>query len=351
MNLDETKMHALLEKMVVELGAAAAGPLVMIGDKLGLYKALANEGPLDAYQLSDKTDTNERYVREWLAAQAASGYVQYDAATEQFSMTPEQAAVFADEKSPFLLTGGYYSLASTYLDEPRLAEAFKTGAGVSWGDHSHNLFSGVAKFFRPSYEARLVQEWIPALNGVDSRLKQGGRVADVGCGYGISTVLMAKHYPNSQFAGFDLHEKSIKEARALAAREGVTNVTFEVSTGTAFPGADYDLVTFFDCLHDMGDPAGAAKHVQRSLKPGGSWMIVEPFAHDRLEDNLNAVGRLYYSYSAQVCTPTSLSQEVGAALGAQAGEKRLREVIEPAGFKELRRAAETPFNLILEARK
>jgi ubiquinone/menaquinone biosynthesis C-methylase UbiE len=351
MSINEEKLNTLLGKMVVEIGAAVTGPLVLIGDKLGLYRTLAEKGPMDAHALSGATNTNERYIREWLSAQAASGYIDYDAEARTFSMSPEQAAVFADQESPFLMTGGYYSLASTYHDEPKLVEAFKTGDGIAWDAHNGCLFCGVAKFFRPGYRAHLVQEWLPSLNGVDERLKKGGKVADVGCGYGISTVLMAKHYPNSTFVGYDIHEGSIREARALAKKENVPNVTFEVSTAKAYPGRDYDLVTFFDCLHDMGDPAGAAEHVYESLREGGSWMIVEPFAHDELEHNLNSVGRVYYAFSTLVCTPTSLSQEVGAAIGAQAGEKRIREMIEPAGFASIRRAAETPFNVILEARK
>lgn len=351
MNINEEKMHALLGKMVVEMGAAVTGPLVMIGDKLGLYRTLSKEGPLDASGLAKATSTDERYIREWLAAQAASGYVDYDAASRTFSMSPEQSAVFADHDSPFLMTGGYYSLASTYHDEPKVLEAFKTGDGITWDNHNGCLFCGVAKFFRPGYQANLIQNWLPSLHDVPAKLQAGAQVADVGCGYGISTVLMAKQYPNSMFVGYDIHEGSIREARKLAAREELTNVRFEVAAAKSYPGQDYDLVTCFDCLHDMGDPAGAAAHVYQSLKPGGTWMIVEPFAHDSLEENLNPVGRIYYAFSAQVCTPTSLSQEVGAALGAQAGEKKLREVIEPAGFVSVRRATETPFNVILEARK
>lgn len=351
MQVNEEKLNELLGKMVVEMGAAVTGPLVLIGDKLGLYRALSQDGPMDARQLSTATGTNERYIREWLSNQAASGYIDYDAPSQQFSMSPEQSAVFADQESPFLMTGGYYSLASTYVDEPQLTEAFRSGAGISWDSHNNCLFCGVAKFFRQGYKANLVEHWLPALDGVDQRLIDGGKVADVGCGFGISTVLMAKHYPKSTFVGYDIHEKSIREARELAERENLTNVTFEVFTAKDYPGDDYDLVTFFDCLHDMGDPKGAAAHVYRSLKKGGTWMIVEPFAHDEFEANLNPVGRLYYGFSTQVCTPTSLSQEIGAALGAQAGEKRLREVIEPAGFASVRRAAETPFNFILEARK
>ncbi len=349
--IDEAKMHDFALKMVNEMGAAVTGPLVIIGDKLGLYKALAEAGPLNAHELAEKTNTNERYVREWLSNQAASGYIEYDANAGKFYMTPEQVAIFVDPNSPFLMTGGYYSLASTYLDHPKLEQAFKTGEGVAWGNHDNCLFCGVAKFFRPSYENHLVHSWIPALKGVRKKLEDGATVADVGCGYGVSTVLMAKHFPNSQFFGYDIHEGSINEARALAKKEGVTNVTFSVTAAKHIPNLGYDLVTCFDCLHDMGDPAGAAEHIYATLAEGGTWMIVEPMAHDELQDNFNPIGRVYYGFSTQVCTPTSLSQEVGAALGAQAGEKRLREVIEPAGFSSVSRATETPFNIILEARK
>ncbi len=347
--LNEEKLHQFVGKMVNEMGAAATAPLVLIGDKLGLYRALAKNGPMDARQLAAATNTGERYITEWLASQAASGYIDYDPASKTFSMTPEQVAVFADEHSPYLMTGAYYSMASVYRDEPKLAEAFKTDAGIPWGNHDGCLFCGVAKFFRPGYEANLIQSWIPSLPGVDERLRTGATVADVGCGFGISTIIMARHYPKSRFYGFDLHAQSIDEARKLAASEGVTNITFEVATAKSFPGNDYDLIACFDCLHDMGDPAGAANYIYSKLRDGGSWMIVEPFAHDDLEQNLNPIGRVYYAFSAQVCTPTSLSQEVGAALGAQAGERKLRDIIEPAGFRSVRRATETPFNLILQA--
>jgi len=351
MNVNEEKLHDLLGKMVVELGAAATAPLVLIGDKLGLYRMLAAEGPLASDELAARTHTSERYIREWLATQAASGYVEFDSTSNRFFMTPEQIAVFADETSPVLMTGGYYSLASIFHDQPKVAEAFKTGAGLAWGDHNNCLFCGVAKFFRPGYQSHLVQDWIPALGGVEDRLKRGVKVADVGCGFGISTIVMAKAYPNSRFYGFDIHPDSIAEAQSLLRSENVHNVEFAVASAKDFPGEDYGFITFFDCLHDMGDPGGASRHVYSRLGKDGTWMIVEPFAHDRLEENLNPVGRLYYAYSTQVCTPTSLSQEVGAALGAQAGEVRLRSMIEPAGFGMVRRAAETPFNIILEARK
>jgi ubiquinone/menaquinone biosynthesis C-methylase UbiE len=347
--VDEKKLHELLGKMVVELGAAANAPLVLIGDKLGLYRAIAEAGPVNSFELAQRTGTSERYVREWLSAQAASGFVAYDTETERFSLTPEQTLVFADQDSPVLLTGGFYSVASLYADEPKLVEAFKTGRGIAWGDHDGCLFCGVEKFFRPSYRAHLTQDWIPALGTVEQTLQRGAKVADVGCGHGASTLIMAETYPASTFIGFDYHPESIAHARELAEKAGLKNVRFEVATAKGFPGQDYDLVTFFDCLHDMGDPAGAAAHVRSTLKPDGSWMIIEPFAGDSLAENLNPVGRVYYAFSTSVCTPSSLSQEVGAALGAQAGEQRLREVAKAGGFSRFRRATETPFNLVLQA--
>ena len=347
----EEKLQNYLHKMVGELGAVATAPLVVTGDRLGLYKAIADNGPVTAAQLAEKTGTNERYIREWLSAQAASGYVDYDAQSNSFSMNPEQQAVFADESSPYFMTGAFYSIGSVYTDEPALTAAFTTGEGIGWGDHHGCLFCGTAKFFRPSYQANLVSSWLTSLEAdVVGKLTKGGKVADVGCGYGISTVLMAEAFPNSTFVGYDFHESSIEEARKNAEKAGVTNVTFEVATAKDYPGENYDLVTFFDCLHDMGDPAGAAAHVRQSLSDDGTWMIVEPAAGDTLADNINPVGRVYYAFSTAVCTPSSLSQEVGAALGAQAGEARLREVITAGGFGRVRRASETPFNIVLEAR-
>jgi SAM-dependent methyltransferase len=348
--LDETRLHEYMGKILNDFGAAVSAPLVLLGDRLGLFRCLAQEGPLRSKGLAERTGTSERYVREWLASMAASGYVDYDAATGQFSMSPEQSAVFADERSPVLMTGGFYSISSVFADAPRVEEAFRSGQGIEWGAHDSCLFCGVERFFRPSYRAHLIGEWLPALDGVVERLERGARVADVGCGHGVSTLIMAEAFPRSRFVGFDLHEASIRRARRSAGESGLSNVSFEVSTAKQLPGT-WDLVTCFDCLHDMGDPAGAAAHVHASLAEDGTWMVVEPIAGDRLEDNLNPVGRIYYSFSTTVCTPTSLSQEVGAALGAQAGEARLREVIEAGGFRRVRRAAETPFNVILEARK
>ncbi|MCA9100409.1 MAG: class I SAM-dependent methyltransferase [Planctomycetales bacterium] len=350
MSINESKMHELLGKMVSDMGAAAVAPLVILGDKLGLYRALAGDGPLTTEQLADATGTTERYVREWCAAQAGSGYISYDADTERFSMTPEQQAVFADAESPMCMTGGYYSIASMFVDEPKITHAFQSGEGVAWGDHSSCLFCGVEKFFRPGYQANIVSEWLPALDGVVEKLERGAKVADVGCGFGASTRIMARAFPNSDFVGFDFHEPSIEHATAEAAAAGISNLRYTTAAAKHFPGSDYDLVVLFDCFHDMGDPVGAAAHVLRALKPNGTMMLVEPFAHDRLADNLNPIGRMFYSFSTMICTPASISQEVGLALGAQAGEKRLGDVVSEAGFTRFRRAAATPFNLILEAR-
>ncbi len=339
----------MIEKMVGDMGAAATGALVLLGDRLGLYRALA-EAPATAAELADRTGTHEPYVREWLSNQAASGYVEVDDAGERFHMNAEQVAVLADPDSPVLMTGGYWSLASLFQDEPRIADAFRTGGGVPWGDHSGCLFCGVEKFFRPSYRGHLVADWIPALEGVREKLERGARVADVGCGRGTSTRVLAEAFPRSTFVGFDYHEASVEHARAAAREEGLANVSFERSLAKEFGGEPYDLVCFFDCLHDMGDPAGAAAHARARLKPDGTLVVVEPQAGDSLAENLNPVGRVYYAFSTMVCMPTSLSQEVAAGLGAQAGEKRLREVLTGGGFRSVRRATETPFNMVLEAR-
>ena len=349
--MNESKLHELLSKMVGDMGAAAVAPLVILGDKLGLYRTLAAEGPITSDELANRTGTAERYVREWCAAQAGSGYISYDSARNAFSMTAEQQAVFADPDAPTCMLGGYYAISSLFTDEPKITNAFQTGEGVAWGDHSQCLFCGTEKFFRPGYKANLVAEWLPALDGVTDKLTRGAKVADVGCGHGASTLVMAQAFPQSSFVGFDSHEPSIRRATELAREAGLTNVRFQASPAKQFPGNDYDLVAFFDCLHDMGDPVGAAHHALNALLPEGTMMLVEPFANDRLEENLNPVGRMYYSFSTMVCTPASISQEVGLALGAQAGEKRLREVVTSAGFTRFRRAAETPFNLIFEARR
>jgi SAM-dependent methyltransferase len=312
---------------------------------------MAGAGPLTSAELAERTGTAERYVREWLAAQAASGYVTYEPATGRFTLPEEQAFALANDDSPAFLPGAFQLATAAIKIEPKLTEAFRTGAGVGWHEHDPGLFHGTERFFRPGYAANLVSAWIPALEGVEAKLRAGTHVADVGCGRGASTILMAQAYPRSTFIGFDYHEPSIERARQLADQAGVSDrVSFAVAKAKDYPGTDYDFVTFFDCLHDMGDPVGAAAHVLETLSKDGTWMIVEPFAHDRLEDNLNPVGRMYYSASTQVCTPASLSQEIGLALGNQAGEARLREVVTAGGFTRFRRATETPFNLVFEAR-
>jgi SAM-dependent methyltransferase len=345
------KLNELAGKLVGDLGAAMAGASVLLGDRLGLYKAMASGEPITSAELAKKTKLHERYVREWLSAQAASGYVDYDGDKDEFSLSREQAMAFAEENSPIFFAGAFDIVQATYLDEPKVEEAFRTGKGVGWHDHSKCLFSGTERFFRPGYNANLVSSWIPALDGVEAKLKAGAKVADVGCGHGASAILMAKAYPKSEFFGFDYHAPSLERAKELAKEAGVSDrVTFAKATAKDFPAKDYDLVAFFDCLHDMGDPVGAGKHVRESLAKDGVWMIVEPFAHDKLKDNLNPVGRVYYSASTFICTPASLSQEVALGLGAQAGERRLRQVATEAGFTRFRRATETPFNMVLEAR-
>lgn len=348
MSLDMKKLEPLIGTMVNELGAAANAALALIGEKLGLYRALAAEGPLTPFELAEKTGTHERYVREWLSAQAASGFVNYDSQMEKFTLSPEQAAVLADEESPVYMIGGFYSIAAVFADEPKLTQAFRTGVGIGWGEHCNCLFCGVERFFRPGYKAHLISEWLPALDGVVEKLERGAKVADVGCGHGASTMIMAQAYPNSEFVGIDFHEVSIDHARQLA--RGFDNVRFECARAQDFAGSDYDLVTIFDAFHDMGDPVGAAAHARNALKSDGTLMLIEPQAGDTLAANLNPVGRIYYAFSTSVCVPTSLNQEVGAALGAQAGEKRLTEMMRAGGFSRIRRAAETPFNMVLEAR-
>ncbi|CDX40541.1 conserved hypothetical protein [Mesorhizobium sp. SOD10] len=351
MQLDQDKLNAFLGKMLDDIGAAMNASLVQLGDRLGLYKALAAGGPMTPSELAGRTGTAERYIREWLAAQAASGYVTYDATSGRFSMAPEQATVFADDDSPVFMAALGDVVAATVMDGDKIEEAFRTGRGVGWNKRHPCLFCGTARFFRTSYLHHLVQEWLPALDGVVEKLERGAIVADVGCGHGVSTLLMAEAFPKSRFFGFDAHPGSIEAARKAADTAGVTDrATFEVQSAKAFAGTGYDLVCFFDCLHDMGDPVGALKHVRKTIAPDGTLMIIEPFAGDRLEDNLNPVGRIYYAGSTMVCTPTSLDQEVGLALGAQAGEARLREVAKAGGFSRFRRATETPFNMILEAR-
>ncbi|MBV9586735.1 MAG: methyltransferase domain-containing protein [Alphaproteobacteria bacterium] len=349
--VDEAKLQQFIGHMLSDLGGAASVALVHIGDELGLYKALHTKGPMTVAELAAEAGVHARYLREWLSHQAASSYVTYDRATQKFALTPEQAMVFAIENSPVNLIGAFETMGALLGNQELVMPAFRTGSGVAWGDQAACMFCAVARFFRPGYQNNLIGSWLPALDGVVAKLERGAKVADIGCGHGWSTLLMASAFPNSEFVGYDFRPGSITDAQKHASEHGAgVNVRFELGSAKNYAGSDFDLVTFFDCLHDMGDPAGAAAHVHRSLKPDGTWMIVEPMAGDRLEENLNPVGRLYYAASTMICVPTSLSQEVGAALGAQAGEAKLREVITSGGFSSVRRATETPFNMVLEAR-
>jgi SAM-dependent methyltransferase len=349
--INQVKLHEFVMRAVGEMGAAMNAALIILGDKLGLYKAMAGAGPLTSQQLATKTGTTERYVREWLAAQAAGGFVTYDAGSNTYTLPPEQALALADEQSPVFLPGFFDIVAACVKDEPKIRDAFRSGKGVGWHEHDHGLFAGTERFFRPNYRANLINSWIPALSGTEAKLKEGASVADVGCGLGTSTILMAEAHPKSTFVGFDYHPGSIDMAREAAKKAGVADrVKFEVAKAKDYPGKGYHFVAFFDCLHDMGDPEGAARHVLGTLDRDGAWMIVEPFANDKLEDNLNPIGRVFYAASTMLCTPASLSQEVGLGLGAQAGEGRLAKVLKSAGFTRVRRAAETPFNIVLEAR-
>lgn len=351
MSINEAKLNDFMGKMMGDMGAAMSAALILIGDRLGLYKAMADAGPLTSEDLAKSTKTTERYIREWLAAQAAAGYLTYDAKTKRYELPAEQAMALAQEGGPVFVAGAFYVVASMFRDEPKISEAFRTGKGVGWHEHDHALFHGTERFFRSGYNAHLVDAWLPALDGAVEKLKRGAEVADVGCGHGASTIIMAQAYPSSKFVGFDYHGPSIERARAAAQAAGVADrCRFEIASAKDFPGKSYDLVAFFDCLHDMGDPVGVSRHVLSTLRKDGTWMIVEPFAHDATEDNLNPVGRIFYAASTMICTPASLSQEVGLGLGAQAGERRLKEVVTAGGFTRFRRATETPFNLILEAR-
>ena len=351
MAVDEAKLNQFLHQFVGDLGATVHAANVVIGDKLGLYKALAAAGPSTPSELAERTATHPRYVAEWLAGQAAGGYVTYDPDSDRYLLSEEQAFTLTDEQSPAFLPGAFQLAAATVRDAPRMVQAFRTGEGVGWHEHNPDVFDGCERFFRPGYAANLAGAWIPALDGVAGKLDAGARVADVGCGHGASTVLMAQAWPASSFAGFDYHADSIDQARKRAAEAGVADrCRFEVASAKDYPAGGYDLVATFDCLHDMGDPVGAARHVLDTLAPGGTWLIVEPAAGDRVEDNLNPVGRAYSGFSTLLCVPNSLSQEVGLALGAQAGEAGIRQVVTEAGFTRFRRAAETPFNLVYEAR-
>jgi SAM-dependent methyltransferase len=347
----EEQVHEFVHKAFGDIAGALTASLVVIGDKLGLYRALAGAGGLTPAELAARTGTGERYVREWLSGQAASGYVTYDAATGRYTLPDAHAVALTDEDSPAYVLGGFQGMTAATKATPKVVEAFRNGGGVGWHEHDPELFAGVERFFRPGYLANLVGSWIPALDGVAAKLARGARVADVGCGHGASTIIMGKAYPRSTFVGFDYHQPSIDAANERARQAGIGgHVQFEVAVAKGYPGSGYDLVTCFDCLHDMGDPEGAARHIRDSLAPDGTFMLVEPFANDRLEDNLNPIGRLFYSVSTLVCTPASLSQEVGTALGAQAGESCLTDILRRAGFTRVRRATETPFNLVIEAR-
>ena len=349
--VDEGKLGGLVMKALGDFGATLSTAMVSIGDRLGLYRALAGGGPATPAELAARTGTVERYVREWLSANAAGGYVEYDPATGRFSLSPEQEVALVDDSSPWYIVGGFEVFSAATRAEPVIADRFRTGGGFGWGEHDLRLFEGIERFFRPGYVANLVAAWIPALDGVEAKLLAGATVADVGCGHGASTIELAKAYPRSRFIGFDAHEPSIRRARELAAAAGVGDrTTFEVASADAFPGDGYDLIAHFDCLHDMGHPETAARRVREALAPDGTWLIVEPFAADRLEDNLNPIGRIFYGASVLICTPHAISEGGTETLGAQAGEARVRKIANEAGFSRFRRAAETPFNNVFEAK-
>ena len=349
MAINEAKLNEFLGKALVDLGAAISSTLVIVGDRLGLYKALA-EAPATPAQLAARTGTSERYVREWLNNQAAGGYVQYDASSGMYSMNDEQKLCLADPNGPVDLAGAQFIIQAVFHALDRTTENFQTGKGMEWGEHHQCLFHGTERFFRAGYNANLLTSWLPALDGVVDKLKRGAKAADIGCGHGASTILMAKAYPQSTFIGYDYHAPSIDVARARATSAGVANAQFEVADAVSYSGRDFDLIAFFDCLHDMGDPAGAAAHARAALKADGTAMIVEPFANNTPQENHNPVGRMMYGASSQICVPVSLARN-GPALGAQAGEARLRQVVvDQGGFRNFRRATETPFNLVLEAR-
>ena len=351
MSVDEAKLEELMGKIVVEMGAAEGVALHRIGDELGIWKAMAGAGPLTATEVAERTGCAERYLQEWLAAEAAGGYVDYDAGGGTFTLTDEVAYAMADEESPVFMGGGWQFTCDAFATLPRITAAFRTGAGVAWAEHTHDLFEGVERFFRPGYNTHLVSEWLPALDGVVAKLERGARVADVGCGHGASTVILAQAFPNSEFIGFDYHDASIASARKAAAEAGVADrVTFEVAAAQSYPGTGYDLVCFFDCLHDMGDPDGAARHVRSTLADDGTWLLVEPNAFDSLAESLNPLGRLFYASSTLVCLPASLADEGRRGLGNQVPDAEWVELTRAAGFSSLRRATETPFNRVFEVK-
>ena len=349
--MDMSKVEQFAGQVVSDISATFSGVMTNIGHKLGLYKAMAGAGPITSQILADKTGTYERYVREWLNNQTAGGYVVYNAETNAYTLPDEHIPVLVDDESPLFLVPALDVASSLWLDEDKVADVFRSGAGIAWSDHHHRLFCGSEALFRPGYKAHLTSTWIKSLDGVEDKLKAGAKVADVGCGHGASTIVLAQEYPNSTFYGFDNHKESVEIARQRAKDAGVNgNIHFSVANAKDFSESDFDLICFMDCLHDMGDPVGAAQHAKQSLKANGTVLLVEPAAGDTVNDNINPVSRLYYAASTAVCTPCSLSQEVGLALGAQAGEKRLSNVMKDAGFNELRRASETPFNIVLEAK-
>jgi SAM-dependent methyltransferase len=349
--IDMAKLEKFVFRAVEEVGATLNTALVVMGDRLGLYRALAGAGPLTSAEVAERSGAAERYVREWLNAQAAGGYVEYDPESGRYTLPPEHALALTDPNSPAYLPGFFQIALGSVHDSANIVDAARSGEGFGWHQHVHDVHEGCERFFRPSYHANLLSSWLPALDGVVEKLERGARAADVGCGHGASTILMASAYPNSSFHGSDYHQGSTETARQRAEAAGVQDrAEFEAAAAAAFTGREYDLVTMFDCLHDMGDPVGAARHVREAIAPDGTWMIVEPAAGDRVEQNLNPVGRAYYGFSTLLCTPASLSQEVGLALGAQAGEARIRDVVIAGGFTRFRRVAETPFNIVFEAR-
>lgn len=349
MKVNEQKLNEVVEKAISDLAAGYGGVMVALGDKLGLYRAMAGQGPLSSTEVAKLAGCAERYVREWLNSQAAAGYVVYHPSSETYELTPEQAMVLANEDSPLFLPPAWEVPASMWFDEEKTIEAFRTGRGIGWDEHNPRLYRGVAAFYRNAYQGQLVSDWLPALENGTEKLNAGAKIADVGCGHGHSTIIMAEAFPGSRFWGFDIHPDSIEAARANAKKRGVGDrVTFEVADAKNYPAQGFNLICFFDCLHDMGDPVGAARHAREALSPNGSIMLVEPYANDRVEDNLNPIGRLYYSASTTLCCAHSLAEE-GMALGAQAGEKKLTKVLKEAGFRTIRAAKKTPFNLIVEA--
>ena len=351
MSVDKEKVEKMIQKVIEDIGATFHAPLVLIGEKVGLFKAMAGAGQLSPKDLADRTGTLERYVREWLSSMAAGGYVGYDPETGRYSLTDEQALVLADEKSPCYMAGAFQAATAAIRSEPKIAEAFVSGEGVCWSEHDPEFYRGAERFYRPNYVANLVRSWIPALEGVEDKLMKGARVADIGCGYGTSTIIMAEAYPESRFSGIDFHAPSIDAARKAAEEAGVADrVSFEVCGAENMNITGYDLVTMFDCLHDIGNPLKAAQNVLKALKDDGTWMIVEPFAGDREEENFTPVGRLYYCASVLLCVPGALSQADGMALGGQAGEARVREIVKKAGFSSFRRATETPINIVYEVK-